>query len=98
MNAEESYNALAEHVGYAGSERLRAVLENLLTPDQARIVAALPGTAQDVAKKTKKMKAVIDPEKCWGCGVCVVGCDKVNALAMKVVRPPEHIPDPPPRN
>jgi len=46
MNAEESYNALAEHVG---------------------------------------------------CGVCVVGCDKVNALAMKEVRPSEHISDPPPR-
>ena len=52
MNAEESYNALAEHLGYGGSKRFRAVLENMLTPDNARIVAALPGTAQDVSQKT----------------------------------------------
>ena len=52
MNAEESYNALAEHLGYTGSERFRTILENMLTPDQARIVAALPGTAQDVAQNT----------------------------------------------
>ncbi len=42
---------------------------------------------------SKKLKAVVDPEKCFGCGVCVVGCDPA-ALKMKVVRPPEHIPAP----
>ena len=41
---------------------------------------------------SKKYKAVIDPEKCFGCGVCVVGCEP-EALKMKVVRPPEHIPE-----
>jgi Fe-S-cluster-containing dehydrogenase component len=53
--------------------------------------------ASKTGKKTKKMKAVVDPEKCWGCGVCVVGCDEANALSMKVVRPPEFIPAPTPR-
>lgn len=42
---------------------------------------------------SKKFKAVVDPEACYGCGVCVVGCDQ-EALKMKVVRPPEHIPEP----
>ena len=41
---------------------------------------------------SKKYKPVIDPEKCFGCGVCVVGCEQ-EALKMKVVRPPEHIPE-----
>ena len=40
---------------------------------------------------SKKHKAVVDPDKCFGCGVCVVGCEP-GALKMKVVRPPEHIP------
>jgi len=41
---------------------------------------------------SKKFKAVVDPEKCYGCGVCVVGCEP-EALKMKIVRPPEHIPE-----
>ena len=42
--------------------------------------------------KSKKLKTKVDPEACYGCGVCVVGCDKINALSMKLVRPPDHIP------
>lgn len=38
-----------------------------------------------------KPKAVIDPEKCWGCGLCVLKC-KPGALSLKLVRPLEHIP------
>jgi NAD-dependent dihydropyrimidine dehydrogenase PreA subunit len=53
--------------------------------------------ASKAGKKSKKMKAQIIPDNCWGCGVCVVTCDKTNALAMKEVRPPEHIPAPMPR-
>ncbi len=41
---------------------------------------------------SKKYKAVVDSEKCFGCGVCVVGC-KDEALKMKMVRPPDHIPE-----
>lgn len=42
---------------------------------------------------SKKYKATVDAEKCFGCGSCVVGCE-TEALQMKVVRPPEHIPQP----
>ncbi len=52
MNSDEAYAALMEQLGYPGSERFRAILENLMTPDQALMVAALPGTALDVAEKT----------------------------------------------
>lgn len=41
---------------------------------------------------SKKLKAAVDPEKCFGCGVCVVGC-KDDALKMKLIRPPDHIPE-----
>ena len=43
---------------------------------------------------SKKLKAVVDPEKCFGCGACVLGCDQ-SALKMKTVRPPDHITAPP---
>ena len=44
-------------------------------------------------KKSKKLKAKVDPDACYGCGACVVGCDQVEALSMKMVRPPDHIPE-----
>jgi len=40
---------------------------------------------------SKKRKATIDADKCFGCGACVLGCEQ-KALALKLVRPPEHIP------
>jgi electron transport complex protein RnfB len=43
--------------------------------------------------KSKKLKAKIDPDACFGCGVCVLGCNEASALSMKVVRPPDHIPE-----
>ena len=45
------------------------------------------------AKKSKKLKARIDADACYGCGVCVLGCEKAEALSMKMVRPPDHIPE-----
>ena len=44
-------------------------------------------------KKTvgsKKLKASIDPEKCKGCGLCIIKC-KQNAITYEIVRPPEYI-------
>jgi Fe-S-cluster-containing hydrogenase component 2 len=37
-------------------------------------------------------RAYIDTEKCMGCGNCVVHCP-IGAQNMKLVRPPEFIPD-----
>ncbi len=37
-------------------------------------------------------KAVINREACVGCGICVLKC-KPLAMTMKVVRPPEYIPE-----
>jgi len=31
---------------------------------------------------SKKLKATVTTEKCFGCGVCVLGCE-VGAIAMK---------------
>jgi len=41
----------------------------------------------------KKLKAVVNPENCMGCGVCVLVCEP-RSLLMEIVRPPEHIPHP----
>jgi NAD-dependent dihydropyrimidine dehydrogenase PreA subunit len=41
----------------------------------------------------KKLKAVVNPENCMGCAVCVLVCEP-QSLKMAIVRPPEHIPDP----
>lgn len=43
-------------------------------------------------RKSKKLKAMIEPDKCWGCGVCVLVCNETHSMTMKVVRPLEHIP------
>lgn len=48
----DAYDVLAGHLGFPGSARLRLILENLMTPDEAKMVEALPGTPQEVAEKT----------------------------------------------
>ena len=40
----------------------------------------------------KEERAYISPEICRGCGCCVVACP-TDACRMKMVRPPEHVPD-----
>jgi ferredoxin len=52
MTANDAYEILTNNLGFPGSARLRTIFEEMLTPDQAQISAALPGTAEDVAKKT----------------------------------------------
>jgi Pyruvate/2-oxoacid:ferredoxin oxidoreductase delta subunit len=52
LTTEDPYNVLMAGLKYPDSHRLKAVLEKLLTPEQARIAAALPGTPEDVAQKT----------------------------------------------
>jgi NAD-dependent dihydropyrimidine dehydrogenase PreA subunit len=38
------------------------------------------------------MKAVIDPEKCYGCGVCLMPCVP-DAISMEEKRPQDFIPE-----
>jgi len=52
MNADQSYSFLMEQLGYPKSDRFRAILEHMLTPEQAQIAASLPGTAEEVSVKT----------------------------------------------
>ena len=52
MTANDAYETLMTILDFSGSKRLRAVMENMMTPDEAEMVAALPGTPQEVADKT----------------------------------------------
>ncbi len=52
MTANDDYKALTTQLGCEGSERLQRILENIMTPDQAKMVIALPGTPAEVAEKT----------------------------------------------
>ena len=52
MSADEAYNKLMESLGFPGSKRLRPIMEELMTPDQAQMVAELPGSPEEVAQKT----------------------------------------------
>lgn len=52
LSTQDDYTTLAGQLGFAKSKRFRAVLEYLMTPDQARMAATLPGTAAEVAEKT----------------------------------------------
>lgn len=52
MSSNDAFETLAAGLGYSGSSRLRAVLEDLMTPEQAQMAAALPGSPAEVAEKT----------------------------------------------
>jgi len=52
MINNDDYEALAERLGFPGSARLSAIFQMLMTPEQAKLVAALPGGVAEVAAKT----------------------------------------------
>lgn len=52
MSSNDAYEVMTERLGFPGSARLRLILETMATPEQARMVAELPGTPQEVAEKT----------------------------------------------
>lgn len=51
MTSNDAFETLCERLGFPGSARLRAILQALMTPEQARIAAALPGSVVDVAAR-----------------------------------------------
>jgi len=52
MSTSDVYENLMERLGFPGSKRLRPIMEELMTPDQARMVAELPGSPEEVAQKS----------------------------------------------
>ena len=64
MSANDAYATLIERLGHPGSTRLRAILECLMTPEQAQMAEALPGTPDEVAQRTgfaiDKVRAELD--------------------------------------
>lgn len=64
MSKRDDYAILMERLDYAGSERLRRILEHLMNSEQASLAAALPGTVAEAAQKTgipaQRAKALLD--------------------------------------
>jgi Pyruvate/2-oxoacid:ferredoxin oxidoreductase delta subunit len=52
----DAYVVLAEKLGYAGSERLRKVLERLMDREEAEIAASLPCPVPELAQKLGKQE------------------------------------------
>ena len=52
MATKDDYQELLASLGSADSDRLRKILENMMTPDQAKMAVALPGTPEEVAAQT----------------------------------------------
>ncbi len=57
MTTSDAYDALAGKLGFPGSVLLRCILEDLMSPDQARLVEALPGSVGEVAQKAEVPEA-----------------------------------------
>ncbi len=84
----DDYTTLAGRLGYAESKRFRALLENLMTPDQAKMAAALPGSPADVADKTGFDETVIKEnlEKLFFKGVVIPKGDFENRMFYRFPR------------
>jgi NAD-dependent dihydropyrimidine dehydrogenase PreA subunit len=96
MEQKEVYQALTERMGVPDSKLVPKIWELLVTPEEGRMLLELPAFAEELAEKfsmdlgdlTKELKAKVDPDKCYGCGVCVPNCPE-EALELKLVRPPD---------
>jgi len=56
MSSNDPYAPLMAHLGYPDSDRLRVLLKNMMTEDEAEMVATLPSSVEDTAKKVGKSK------------------------------------------
>jgi len=80
MTATDAYRTLATKHGYENSTRYRSILEYLMTPEEAELVALLPGSYEDLAGKVG-----IDPEAVrktleklyWTGAIFAMGLDKL---------------------
>ncbi len=52
MSSNDAYEKLMSGLGFSGSARLRGIMEELMTGEQAQMVAALPASPAEVAEKT----------------------------------------------
>lgn len=52
MGTNDAYEELMSGMGFSGSARLRSIMEELMTGEQAQMVAALPASPAEVAQKT----------------------------------------------
>jgi len=59
MSENDLYAPLMAQLGYPDSERMRALLKNMMNEEEAAIVGALPGTVEDTAKKVGKDTEVV---------------------------------------
>ncbi len=62
MTQQDAYDVLAAKLEFPGSRRLRAMLEEIMTPRQALIAAALPGSPAEVAQKLGLPLVVVSDE------------------------------------
>ncbi len=62
MSTQNQYSVIAERFGYPESKRFHALLEDLMTPEQAQMVAVLPGTAEEVAQTTGIDESLVKEE------------------------------------
>jgi uncharacterized protein with von Willebrand factor type A (vWA) domain len=53
------YEEIMEKLGFPSSELLRKILEYLMTPEEAKVAAALPGSIDEIAEKLSMDKSKV---------------------------------------
>lgn len=61
---KDAYDVLMERLGFPGSVYLRRILQYLMTPEQSKVAAELPGSVEEVSQKAgipvEKVKEILD--------------------------------------
>lgn len=95
MSPDEAYKDLMGRLRYPESARLRAVLESLMTEEEALMVASLPGTVRDVAEKldmdVEKVQEGLD--RCFVKGVAVPKGDYITREFFNFARDVRQLHD-----